>query len=140
MSNSIFKIKSKYCIKNLFEYLPINKCCRISYGSHELFKILGVKFENYKFLNEINQLINPSYDINKYISYIEKKFYNTKKDLEISYLYKKLFFLELNDAPFNIDLFIENETWIDIINQIKNWKLNMSPDMIDYLFSLESKR
>ena len=146
MSFSIFKITNKYCIKLLFSFLPLNKCYKISKSSQKLFEILGITVEKYKILNEIHLLINPSYDINKYISYIDKKHVisNYKnKNININEsqcIYKQLLFGELSEAAFNVDLFLENETWIDIINQIKNWRLNVSQDMIDFLFNLEDKR
>ena len=146
MSFSIFKITNKYCIKLLFSFLRLNKCYRISKGSQKLFEILGITIEKYKILNDIHLLINPTYDINKYISYIDKKheisnYKNNKINInESQCIYRQLLFGELSEAPFNVDLFLENETWIDIINQLNNWRLNISQDMIDYLFNLEDKR
>ena len=145
MSTSIFKIKSKFNLINLFEYLQLNRCYEISYGSLKLFEYLNITTEKYKILNKVKKLINPSYEINKYIENIEKihtKENYKNKNLEINeskYIYKRLVFGMLSHSSFNINLFVENESTLDLISHIYNWNLIISPIFLNYLCSLDEK-
>ena len=94
----------------------------------------------------MKRFINPSFEINQYITYINDKHlkynYNNKYfDInESKYIYKKILFSLLNNSSFNIDLFVEENNWIDIISYIFKWNLIISPKFINYMFNLINEK
>ena len=93
-----------------------------------------------------NYLINSSYDIYKFIDYIDKihlqeNYKNKKIEInESKYIYTRLLFGLLNISSFNNNLCMENENTIDIISHIFKWNLIISPSFLKYMFSLEDKQ
>ena len=146
MSSLIFKIKNQYNLKMVFDYMQLNTCYELAYGSRKLLELLEITAEKYKILNRLKRLINSSYDIYKYLDYIDrlhsKEKYNNKK-IEISeskYIYKRLLFGLLNNSSFNNNLCMEYENSIDIISHIFKWNLIISPSFLKYMSSLEDKQ
>ena len=72
MSSLIFKIKNQYNLKMIFEYIQLNTCYELSYGSKKLFKLLGITAEKYQILNRLKILLNSSYEIYKFLDYIDR--------------------------------------------------------------------
>ena len=146
MSSLIFKIKNPYNLKMIFDYVQLNTCYELTYGSKKLFKLLGITAEKYKILNRLKRLINSSYDIYNFIDYIDKihlqeNYKNKKIEInESKYIYTRLLFGLLNISSFNNNLCMENENTIDIISHIFKWNLIISPSFLKYMFSLEDKQ
>ena len=127
MASLIFKISSKYTLKNIFSFIPLNICYNISRGSTKLTNSLEITKKNFQIYYEIKKIINPSYDINKYLFYINKKHLkHTAKNKDEINLYKRLLFDELNSSPFNVILNFDNNSWQNLIKYIHNFKLVIS--------------
>ena len=135
------KIKSKYTLQPLFDYIPYNKCLKISYKSKELRKKLEIDNEQYQKFYEITKIIRPSYDINKYYSYLDIK-HNEKEDKtsiinKINNINEKILYGGLNEAPFNVMLIIGTKGWEYIIKYLYNIKLIIYPGLLEYLDKLD---
>ena len=131
MTSVLTNIKSKYSLKNIFNYLPYDFRFRLSYGSKKLCKNLDISIETYKKLYEIKKLISPtSYDIEKLINYI-----NIEKIYDDS---EQVIYGCLNIASFNVELFIEDENWPKILMHINNTKLMITPVLLNYIYNLNN--
>ena len=135
------KIKSKYTLQPLFDYIPYNKCLKISYKSKELRKKLEIDNEQYQKFYEITKIIRPSYDINKYYSYLDIK-HNEKEDKtsiinKINNINEKILYGGLNEAPFNVMLIVGTKGWEYIIKYLYNIKLIIYPGLLEYLDKLD---
>ena len=134
MSTILGKIKSKYLIQNLFGFLPYNLTLKLIYGSRKLSSDLSINKENYKKFYEIKKILKPSYDIEKYFTYFDIK-NNNKNSLNYNDInnMEKVLYGCLNNAPFNINMFLEKEGWEYIITNIKKVKLIITPNMLKYI-------
>ena len=127
MASLIFKISSKYTLKNIFSFIPLNICYNISRGSTKLTNSLEITKKNFQIYYEIKKILNPSYDINKYLFYINKKYLkNTAEKKDEINLYKRLLFDELNSSPFNVILNFDNNSWYNLLKNINIFKLEIS--------------
>ena len=121
------KIKSKYNLQNLFNFVPYNICLRVTYKSNKLIRKLDINKEQYKQFYEIKKILKPSYDINRYFKYLSINDDRKNKSIE------KILYGCLNDVPFNINLIIENSSNYEyIIKNIYNAKLIISPSLLKY--------
>lgn len=146
MSSLIFKIKNPYNLKMIFDYVQLNICYELAYGSRKLLELFGITAEKYKILNRLKRLINSSYDIYRYLNYIDRIHYKENyknKKIEINeskYIYTRLLFGLLNNSTFINNLYMDKENTIDIISHIFKWNLIISPSFLKYIFSLEDKQ
>ena len=135
MSSILLNIRSKYSLKELFDYLPANLSLNLIHGNKKLSNNLDISLETYKKYKKIKRILKPSYQLKKYINYLDINHSNNNEDQAIN---EKLIYACLNNASFNHDLIIENNDWeFDIKNLQKN-NLIISPNLIDYLINLNN--
>ena len=143
MKSILYNIKSKYSLQNIFGYLPYKTSLKLAKGSRYLSKCLNITLESYQKFYDIKKIIKPSYDINKYFSYLDIKhgqdnnnnyldFYG-KNDIE------KILYGCLNDASFNMALFIGEKGWEYIVKNIQKMQLIISPILIQNIFNKKIK-
>ena len=130
MSSLLHRIKSKYSLKKIFEHLPYNITLHIVFGSHKLLSNMDFTKETYKEFSQIKKTLVRFYDINKYYNYLDKNNYNTEKE--------KIIYGCLNDAPFNIDLFVWDNEWMNIIKNIYKVNLIICPNLLYYIYNLSN--
>jgi len=70
MSLILFNIRSKYCLKKLFDYLPDKLSLNLIHGNKKLSNILDISLDTYKKYNEIKRVLKPSYNLERYFSYL----------------------------------------------------------------------
>ena len=142
MSLLLNNIKSKYSLQNIFDFIPYNKSLKIIYGNKKLLQVLNISKETYQKYYEIKNILKPSYDIRKYFSYLDiKNKYNEKNKIkynDLITLEEKILYDTLNNSSFNIDLYIENKGWENIIKYIHKIKLVISPKLINYIYKLDN--
>ena len=135
MSSFLNKIKSKYTLQNLFNFIPYNLTLKIIYGSTKLSSNLNVSIKNYQRFNEIKKILKESYDINKYFSFLDIKPDNDNNlNFYDSNTIEKILYGCLNNASFNTNLYIGNKGWEYIIKNVKKIKLIINPKLLNYLF------
>ena len=132
MSSVLNKIKSKYSLYNIFDYISFNKTLRLIYGSRFLSLALNISIENYQKFNEIKKIIKPDYEISKYFNYLDIKCDNKNY---FNNIIEKTFYGCLNTALFNINFFIENKEWENIIRNVHKLKLIITPTLLNYLYT-----
>ena len=77
MSSILLKIKSKYCLSKLFDFLPNTKSLKIIKGNSKIFEALNVTVETYKkccYTEKIKKLLKMPkqlYDISKFFIYLD---------------------------------------------------------------------
>ena len=130
MSSLLHRIKNKYFLKKIFEHLPYNITLHIVFGSHKLLSNMDFTKETYKEFSQIKKTLVRFYDINKYYNYLDKNNYNTEKE--------KIIYGCLNDAPFNIDLFVWDNEWMNIIKNIYKVNLIICPNLLYYIYNLNN--
>ena len=136
MSSFLNKIKSKYTLQNLFNFIPYNLTLKLIYGTRQLSSNLNISIKSYQKFNEIKKILKQSYDINKYYSYLDIKHDNNNNNLNFynSNDIEKILYGCLNSASFNTNLFIGNKGWEYIIKNVKKNKLIITPKLLNYLF------
>ena len=135
MSSILLNIRSKYSLKELFDYLPANLSLNLFHGNKKLSNKLNISLETYKKYKKIKRILKSSYQLKKYINYLDINHSDNNEDQAIN---EKLIYACLNNASFNHDLIIENNDWeFDIKNLQKN-NLIISPNLIDYLINLNN--
>ena len=136
MSSLLNKIKSKYSLRNIMNFIPFNKSLGLILGSSKLMSKLNITKEVYKKFNDIKKILNPFYDVNKYFSYLDIKpenqsesncIINEENNLE------KILYGCLCCSPFNYNLFIGNKGWEFVIKNINKVKLIITPKIVNYL-------
>ena len=143
MKSILYNIKSKYSLQNVFGYLPYKTSLKLAKGSRYLSQCLNITLENYKKFYDIKKIIKPSYDINKYFSYLDIKH---EKDNNNTYLdfygkndIEKILYGCLNDASFNMALSIGEKGWEYIVKNIQKIQLIISPILIQNIFNKKIK-
>jgi hypothetical protein len=135
MSSILLNIRSKYSLKELFDYLPVNLSFKLIHRNKKLSNNLDISLEAYKKYKKIKRILKPSYNLKKYFNYLDINYSCNNEDQAIN---EKVIYTCLNNASFNHDLIIENNDWeFDIKNLQKN-NLIISPNLIDYLFNLDN--
>lgn len=125
MCSLLSNIKSKYSLKNIFDYLYYNITLKLIYGSKQLMHNLDITKEAYKQLYEIKNVLEPSYNIEKYLDYLNK---NKIPNLNEQFIYECF-----NKSTFNIDLFIGNNRWENILKNIHKINLVINPNLLYYI-------
>ena len=145
MTSFLEKIKSKFIIKRICNYIPYNLYLNLFYGSKKLLNSLDITTRTYQKYNIIKKLFESIDDIKKIIIYLDvikieiKKEKNIIKYNEMNNLNKILFSSCLNNAKFNIDFFIEKNTWEFYIRHIHHLKLIISSKLLDYINNLKDE-
>ena len=108
---------------------------KLVFGSRKLSLNLNVSKESYKQFSEIKKILKQSYDINKYFTYFDIK-HNKENILSLneSNNIEKILYGCLNNAHFNINMFLENDGWEYIISNIWKVKLIITPNMISHIY------
>ena len=132
MSLILFNIRSKYCLKKLFDYLPDKLSLNLIHGNKKLSNILDISLDTYKKYNEIKRVLKPSYNLERYFSYLSINSDNND-DRSIN---EKLLYIYLNNTSINYDLLIGNNDWEFAIRNLKKNNLIISPNLINYLINL----
>ena len=134
MSSLLNKIKSKYSLRNIMNFIPFNKSLGLILGSSKLMSKLNITKEVYKKFNDVKKILNPFYDVNKYFSYLDIKpenqsesncIINEENNLE------KILYGCLCCSPFNYNLFIGNKGWEFVIKNINKVKLIITPKIVN---------
>ena len=132
MCSLLANIKSKYALKNIFNYLPYNLRFKLVYDVKKLLNNLDISIKTFKKIYEIKRLISStSYDIKKLINYSNLE--NFDEDNE------KMIYGCLNSSSFNVDLFLEDENWTKIIKYINKINLMITPNLLNCLYSLNDE-
>ena len=136
MASILNNIKIKFCLKNIFDYIPYITCFKIIKGSRKLLQQMKITNETYKEIYEFKKITKPSYPIQKYFNY----FGIVPNEInEENYLKERILCLGLNISKFNISLFIENIEWEYIIKNFYKINLIISPNSLYYLFTLKNE-
>ena len=142
--SSLFNIKSKYCINKIFDFLPIKLYYKIPKRNHKLLQYLNLSQDSYKnyYISQnicsFSKIFKPNYDIQQYSNYLytkiknEIKTNNENNTNEINEIKSEILYKCINNAAFNIDLYIENNDWEDIIENVHNLKLIISENLLYY--------
>ena len=133
MSSILFTIRSKYSLKKLFDYLPAKLALTLIHGNKKLSNILNISLETYKKYKEIKRILKPSYNLERYFSYLDSNYSDNNDDRVIN---EKLLYIYLNNSSIDYNLFIENNDWEFAIRNLKKNNLIISPNLIYYLNNL----
>ena len=145
MTSLLENIKSKFIIQKIVDYIPYNLYLILFYGSKNLLNSLDITTRTYQKYNIIKKIFESNGDIKKILIYLDviqieiKKEKNFIKYNEINNLNKILLSSCLNNAKFNIDFFIEKNTWEFYIKHIHNLKLIISSKLLDYINNLKEE-
>ena len=145
MISLLLKIKSKYALKNIFDYISFNIFFDISYGSKKLLKKLDITKEVYHKYCIAQKLLKSSNDINKCFNYLYmsvdiKKDKNYIKYNESDCINQKIFLGVLNKVLFNPNIYIEKKGNENILKYVHNSKLIISPKLLEYLNNLQEEK
>ena len=133
MSSILLTIRSKYSLKKLFDYLPAKLALTLIHGNKKLSNILNISLETYKKYKEIKRILKPSYNLERYFSYLDTNCSDNNDDRVIN---EKLLYIYLNNTSINYNLLIENNDWEFAIRNLKKNNLIISPKLIFYLNNL----
>ena len=133
MSSILLNIRSKYSLKEIFDYLPAKFSLKLTHGNKKLSNILDICLETYKKYKEIKRVLKPSYNLERYFSYLDINYCDNNDDIAIN---KKLLYIYLNNTSIIYDLLIENKYWEFAIRNLEKNNLIISPNLIDYLINL----
>ena len=143
MSSILLKIKSKYCLSKLFDFLPNTKILQIIKGNIKIFKALNFTVETYKkccYTEKIKKLLKMPkqlYDISKFLIYLDLDPDQQSKEINeknnINKEKKDILYESLNNVMYTFSLRIENKSWINVIKYINNIKLILSPETLIYM-------
>ena len=145
MTSLLENIKSKFILQKIVDYIPYNLYLILFYGSKNLLNSLDITTRTYQKYNIIKKIFESNGDIKKILIYLDviqieiKKEKNFIKYNEINNLNKILLSSCLNNAKFNIDFFIEKNTWEFYIKHIHNLKLIISSKLLDYINNLKEE-
>ena len=132
--NLLNNVKSKFCLENIFDYMPYSTCLKITKGSRALMQKLQITNETFKEINEFKKITKPSYHIKKYFSYFGIVPNDTNEE---NYLKEKILCMGLNISQHNISLFIGDEEWEYIIKNFYNINLEITPNLLYYINNLK---
>ena len=131
MSSLLIKVKSKYSLKNIFDYLPYNLGLKLVYGSKKLMNNLDITPKVYQKFYEVKNILKPSIFIDKCLDYLNHN--NNYVDNE------KLIYGSLNSDNSTVDLIVENKGWEKVVKNVKNAKLSFTPNLIYYISQLNNE-
>ena len=131
MSSLLIKVKSKYSLKNIFDYLPYNLGLKLVYGSKKLMNNLDITPKVYQKFYEVKNILKPSIFIDKCLDYLNHN--NNYVDNE------KLIYGSLNSDNSTVDLIVENKGWEKVVKNVKNAKLLFTPNLIYYISQLNNE-
>ena len=130
MTSSLGNIKSKYALKNIFDYIAYSFRLKLLSGSKKLLNNLDITIDTFKKFYEIKKVIDPSFNVEKYINYVNL---GTDDDNE------KFIYGILNTVKTNVSFFVENEKWLKIVKHINNIKLMITPNLLNYICDLNNE-
>ena len=134
--NLLNNVKSKFCLENIFDYMPYSTCLKITKGSRALMQKLQITNETFKEINEFKKIPKPAYQIKKYFSYFGIVPNDTNEE---NYLKEKILCMSLNISQFNISLFIGDDHWEYILKNFYKINLIISPNLIYYINNLKKE-
>ena len=123
--SSLLTIKSKFSLENIFDYIPYNLCLKIVFGSKKLLQKLHITKKTYQKYNILKKILKSSYDIKKYLAYLDSYHYNEENE--------KVVYGCLNIASFNVNLFIGDERWENLTKYVHNLNLVVTPNLLNYI-------
>ena len=148
MASAFDKIKSKYSIRKIFSFLPMNNYIKAVYISKKLSNKLQITKETVKKFSDMKKIIKPHFNIEKYMSHFNENYheddiidYDNKNNYiinsdEISELKESIFYGVLNTLSFNIPIVIGSKYWKLLLKNISNNRLEINPRMLQYLLDI----
>ena len=134
MNSLLNNVKSKFCLENIFDYIPYSICLKITKGSRTLMQKLQITIETLKKIYEFKEITKPSYHIKKYFSYFGIVPNDTNEE---NYLKEKILCMGLNISQHNISLYFGDEEWEYIIKNFYNINLEITPNLLYYINNLK---
>ena len=136
MNPLLKNIKSKYSLRNIFNYLPFHKTFKLTYGCKYLIEKIEFSKKVSEKIKEYQVILksSSSYDIKKYLNYFDINLTNKNEKNEVKEI---LLYKSLNNACFTVTLIIGNENWDLILKNIQNIKIIISPYLFLYLNNLD---
>ena len=129
------KIKSKYNLKNIFDYITYDIRLKIAYRNKMILDNLVINSKKYKKFYEIKNILRPFVEIDKYYKRFDNK-HDEKKGTEIEEILYGCF----NIVPFSTDLFLYNENWKYIIKNIHKCTLKIDEHLIKFIDNLDEEK
>ena len=129
------KIKSKYNLKNIFDYITYDIRLKIAYRNKMILDNLVINSKKYKKFYEIKNILRPFVEIDKYYKRFDIK-HDEKKGTEIEEILYGCF----NIVPFSTDLFLYNENWKYIIKNIHKCTLKIDEHLIKFIDNLDEEK
>ena len=74
----------------------------------------------------LKKILKSSYDVKQYLAYLDS--YNFNEENE------KIVYGCLNTAPFNVSLYIRDESWENLIKYVHNLNLMVTPNLLNYMY------
>lgn len=133
MNSLLNNIKSRFSLKNIFDFLPYSTCLKMTKGNRQLQQHLKITSETYKQISEYRKIINTSFDFQQYFTYFEIVPNDIKEE---NYLKEKIFCMSMNISKFVNNLYIQNKNFEYIIKNFYKNNLIISPNTLFYLYNL----
>ena len=131
---NIFRLPNNYIIKDMFEFVPLDKTLKIIIYSKRLHELLEYDNDTIFLLLRWMKIIKPTYkNIKKYIKYNEHNVIKLSKYLSIE---QNLFFAAINSTNSKILINLKDKNWKLLIKKLININLEISPNLIDYINSM----
>ena len=136
MKTTIFKIKSEYIIKELFEYLPLNKSLIIIRYNKRFNHLLNYNYDLLDNVEKMQKVVKPN--VESVIKYNPKINIRYNKNYKFSsknpvFSEEQLFYKALNSIPSRISIDITKRHWKTFIKNIINIRLEISPSIIYHI-------
>ena len=131
-SINIFRISSEYNIRDMFDFIPIDKTLKIILYSKKFHELL--KYDKNKIIQLLRwmKVLNPAYqNIKKYIESNENKDIKLSQNLSIE---QELFFKAINSKNNNILIDLTDKNWKFLYKKLNNIKLEINPNLIDNIY------
>ena len=130
-SINIFRISSKYNIRDMFAFIPIDKTLKIILYSKKFHELLKLDKNKIIQLLQWMKVLNPTYqNIKKYIKSDENKDIKLSQNLSVE---QELFFKAINSKNNNILIDLKDKNWKFLYKNLNNIKLEINPNLIDYI-------
>lgn len=130
-SINIFRISSEYNIRDMFDFIPIDKTLKIILYSKKFHELLNYDKNKIIQLLRWMKVLNPTYqNIKKYIESNENKDIKLSQNLSIE---QELFFKAINSKNNNILIDLTDKNWKFLYKKLNNIKLEINPNLIDYI-------
>ena len=135
MDSLLNNIKSTYIFKIFANNVLFVRFLKIIHYNKLIHKKMGITSEHFKKISDVNRIIDPSYEIEKYYKYFQinlenKEKKNSKRKFDIN---EWILFSCLNTANFNIKLNIFDEKFEKIINNAYKINLIINPEAIYFM-------